>query len=64
MHVKEVLYYWLYPQPKDISSEALRQDSDVIHGLGQDGIPDLQGHNSDTYYGIGVEQRFCLRSVC
>lgn len=64
VHVKEVLYYWLYPQPKEISAEALSQDSGVVHGLGQDGILDLQGHNSDTYHGIGVEQRFCLRSVC
>ena len=45
----------LYPQPKYISSEALSQDSGVVHGLGQGGAPDLQSQNSDTYYGIGVE---------
>lgn len=45
----------LYPQPKYISSETLSQDSGVVHGLGQGGAPDLQSHNSDTYYGIGVE---------
>lgn len=54
----------LYPQPKYISSEALSQDSGVVHGLRHDGVPDLQGHSSDTYYGIGVEQRLCHRPVC
>lgn len=54
----------LHPQPKYISSEALSQDSAMVHGLGQDGVPDLQGHNSDTYYEKGVEQRPCLKPVC
>lgn len=55
-----------YPisEPKYVSSETLNQDSDMVHEIGQGGDPDLKGHSSGTYYGIGPEQSLCLRSVC
>lgn len=55
-----------YPisEPKYISSKTLNRDSDMVHEIGQGGDPDLKGHSSGTYYGIGPEQNLCLRSVC